>query len=915
MSIAFVTSKVSLCRRRVWSARRQVLTSAQSLITVSALMSATTQRAQANHGRSLRDLIFMCTAFPVRKRRVSGALGPTKSSSIHPRLCSSALPHSLESTCSSKWAMSEHKSIGISAMTQTNRRWMSLSSNSSPRPSRNFAAHLRACGADMKKLVALLKGVVDTADVRGREARELQGHTKEAKWSASGEGFNMSPQGALTAAMLTLSRPPYRNPRGAGELFDTLLAHGLMPDTVCCNVALNALKQSKQAQRALALYRIMGHDEDQSAKWGLEGFAKPDTVSLNTTISACAAAGLWRDALAVLADVLESSRRNMLHNRNDKSSSSSSNSNNISRRNSSRSTRGQKGSVVPDLVSFNAAIAACGQAGAWTEACHVLCVDMPRAAVIPDVVTFNAAMHACCKAGEWQQALSLLEELQATAAGPERPMVSSAASVEVGSRTSRSPNQRGHGSSGTSSRSSRSTGSRSDGSNSSPKPSSGSSLAMTEVTFALALEACAQGGCWQRALSILASARHLFEASNSSHKHSTATSEPLARIATDRKAPRKTSKPERSKGPLMTTQGYSACLRNAIEACARGGQPTKVLELVAELQALTPAVVTLPPAMTHRVISSFGAMGDANGVLNELKRCILVAEQEQKPVLQHQKAPPQQHSSDSKISVNTVNVALRSLAHLGDLKQLKREAARELKLRQPNLLHKTVSSADQRNGKSSTNNKKVVLDDVIEWDSDDIDEEIDMEEEDNDSKISQNQRTIANGSSEVAYDTLTTSVSLSSEIEGWRLALMILESLGGQSGVWGGLDGIVSSIDTHSNVVESRSWLAERDLPDLSHVQPNAASYEAVVLGCCAANRWREAAALLQSMVDDSQHAMLVTNAPPVAASRPHGGRKESHGQGLQNSSLRPTERSVAAVVEACDRAGERKFAAKVREK
>jgi len=754
---------------------------------------------------------------------------------------------------------------------------------------------LRACGSDLKKIVALLKKVVDTAQERSHEAKKAQDDSTTAKLRASREGFTMSPNGALTAAMLALSRPPHRDPRGAANIFDTLLAHGLTPDTVCCNVALNAMKQSKQAQRALELYRTMSHDESKSSKWGLKSFAKPDTVSLNTTISACAAAGLWRDALAVLADALESNSRNGPSNSTDNG-----NHNSNSRSKSSWGFPDKKDCVTPDLVSFNAAIAACGQVGAWTEACHMLRVDMPRAAVLPDVVTFNAAMNACCKAGEWQQALALLEELQAAAAGTERSAGANAASVKIGASLSRRFDKRGHISSGNGSYSHGSSGSKSEGSNSSLKHSGISRLAMTEVTYALALEACAQGGCWQRAHILLDSARNLFKSSHFSQGFT-------GQMAT-------TS----SKSPMMTFQGYTACLRNAIEACARGGQPTKVLELAAELEAVTPgAAVPLPPAMTHRVISSLGAMGDADGVLAELNRCVLATKQHKEQGLQHKNLPPQQDAIKSKLSVNTVNVALRALAHLGDPKQLKREAARELKLRRPHVLRKIEPRTTQGNKGASSNNMKVMDENMIDWYDDDIDEKIHKEEEGNHHINSQSRLPTADNSSEV--DAISSPLPHAPEIEGWRLALMLLESMGGQTGVWGGLDGITGSIGPQSSVGESghsqmlpiASWLAERELPHLKHVLPNAASYEAVVLGCCAVDRWREAAALLQSMVEDSQHIMAAHSSN--ATFKTNGARGSSQKPKLQTNTLRPTERSVAAVVEACERAGEREFAAKVR--
>jgi pentatricopeptide repeat protein len=228
---------------------------------------------------------------------------------------------------------------------------------------------------------------------------------------------------------------------------------------------------------------------------------------------------------------------------------------------------------------------------------------------------------------------------------------------------------------------------------------------------------------------------------------------------------------------------------------------------------------------------------------------------------------------------------------------------------------------EEENDEDNDDNEDI--DDDSEDDDDDDDDEAEYTEEDEENSLGQ----AAASGSEVTPPPL----------DGWRLALALLESMGGQTGAWAGLDGI-DGVDAsededqcggsdrsarparteETDFRDQRAQVAAlllAEAPDLSCVLPDALSYEAVVVGCCEAGRWREAAKLLQSMAEDSHHAIVATTAAAKAAASARGGYQGPRGVQPPPPPLQPTERSVAAVVDACERAGEWQFAAEVRER
>ncbi|CAE8586890.1 unnamed protein product [Polarella glacialis] len=76
-------------------------------------------------------------------------------------------------------------------------------------------------------------------------------------------------------------------------------------------------------------------------------------------------------------------------------------------------------SVVPNEVTYNAAISACEKSGQWQQALSLLSL-MPEARVVPNEITYSAAISACEKAGQWQLGLNLLSRMPEARVVPDQ---------------------------------------------------------------------------------------------------------------------------------------------------------------------------------------------------------------------------------------------------------------------------------------------------------------------------------------------------------------------------------------------------------------------------------------------------------------------------------------------------------------
>lgn len=63
--------------------------------------------------------------------------------------------------------------------------------------------------------------------------------------------------------------------------------------------------------------------------------------------------------------------------------------------------------VLPDVITFNAAISSCGRTGRWDLALALF--DSMRKKLQPSIITINAMLAAYAKAEQRQKALDLME--------------------------------------------------------------------------------------------------------------------------------------------------------------------------------------------------------------------------------------------------------------------------------------------------------------------------------------------------------------------------------------------------------------------------------------------------------------------------------------------------------------------------
>ena len=75
-------------------------------------------------------------------------------------------------------------------------------------------------------------------------------------------------------------------------------------------------------------------------------------------------------------------------------------------------------SLEVSQISFNSAITACGKAAQWQAAVELLW-QMPSTSLTPDVISYNAAVAACTQ--HWQMALEIFSQML-PAGGPVGPV-------------------------------------------------------------------------------------------------------------------------------------------------------------------------------------------------------------------------------------------------------------------------------------------------------------------------------------------------------------------------------------------------------------------------------------------------------------------------------------------------------------
>eukprot|EP00439_Symbiodinium_sp_Y106_P060586 s1197_g8.t7 len=129
----------------------------------------------------------------------------------------------------------------------------------------------------------------------------------------------------------------------------------------------------KQWQEAVALLTESWHHSDA------------DSVTVNCTISACAAAYRWKEATVLLSEMAQHT-------------------------------------AMPDVISYTAVINACEKARLWQQA--LVALSSATAQLDPDACLHNATIAAMQRSAQWQRALWLLQEICNSEAGVQPDAIS-----------------------------------------------------------------------------------------------------------------------------------------------------------------------------------------------------------------------------------------------------------------------------------------------------------------------------------------------------------------------------------------------------------------------------------------------------------------------------------------------------------
>lgn len=167
---------------------------------------------------------------------------------------------------------------------------------------------------------------------------------------------------------------------------------GLKPDLVSFNSALHACAAGGQAERALAL---LHHHMPRCG-------VRPDERSYACAITACAKLGQWGRAMQLLGEMGPS--RALAGSGTGRGSGAGAGSVAVA-----VAGGGDRGSSIrpsPDVICYNAVLHACAEAGRWSTA-EELIGEMHGRGLKPDVFSFCSLISAYGKGGAWEKALQV----------------------------------------------------------------------------------------------------------------------------------------------------------------------------------------------------------------------------------------------------------------------------------------------------------------------------------------------------------------------------------------------------------------------------------------------------------------------------------------------------------------------------
>ena len=167
--------------------------------------------------------------------------------------------------------------------------------------------------------------------------------------------------------------------------------------------------RNQQIRADTALYNsLCGRWQQAQQICALAGDWRPNVITYNTMISACADADQWRKAGHVLQDLQQTFQRTQLISTNSMI-------NGLAKSGEWQQAasvlwRLQLQQLEHDFVTFSGVISACEKGGQWEHALLLL-HELQRMKAPVDTIVYSAAISAIEKCGIWWWAVALLEEL------------------------------------------------------------------------------------------------------------------------------------------------------------------------------------------------------------------------------------------------------------------------------------------------------------------------------------------------------------------------------------------------------------------------------------------------------------------------------------------------------------------------